>query len=171
MNKIFKIAKRIANSFEDLEEDSFEDLEEEPKYDDYIFGIIDGASELGITLTKENVEQALKDTGLSADEISLNQPVFPTGKPLEPGVYTFYKGGEIGEQLGFVSDDKKHAENWGLTTEITVECTGKFNDKWSYVHDWDGHPQLVPPGPECSKVNPGDFLILKNGVVHNSRTS
>jgi hypothetical protein len=152
---LHKIASRISDEL-DLEDEEW----------DPMAGIIDGAEELNIKLTETDVRKALQDTGLDAEDISLNQPVIPTGKPLPPGIYTFYKGGEItpGGFLGFVTDDPEYAKNWGEVHEVTVECTGETTSKWNYVHDWDGNPQLVMPGAVCSKFNEDSWLILKSAV-------
>lgn len=129
---------------------------------DPIISIIEGASELGLSLNRQDIIKALKDTGLEADDISLNQPIIPAGVSLSPGVYVFYKGGETNPKIpGFVTDDPEHAATYGLVHEVTVECTGNNRSAWSFVHDWDGHQQLVPPGPECSKVNDDSWLIIR----------
>lgn len=151
------MARRVA----DLDED-WEDDEDEEEYDPVAM-IIDGAAELNVALTPDEVYVALKDTGLDADEVSMNQPVLPNSAPsLAPGTYTFYKGGDVDpDQPGFVTDDPEHASNWGPVHEVVVKCTGASIRSWTYVHDWDGNPQLVRPGPECSKVTDDAWLILK----------
>lgn len=149
---LHKIAFRVADEL-DLEEEEW----------DPVAGIIDGAEELGIELTEADVKRALQDTGLDAEDVSLNQPVIPAGESLPPGVYTFYKGGEITPDapLGFVTDDPEYAKNWGEVHEVTVKCTGETISKWNFVHDWDGNLQLVMPGAICSKFNKDSYLILK----------
>jgi len=143
--------------------DEFEGLGDEEGEYDPVAMIVDGASELGVELTSEDVERALRESGLEADDVSGNQPVLPNPGPgLDPGTYTFYKGGEVDPgQPGFVTDDPDHAANWGPVHEVVVECTGASRGAWTYVHDWDGDPQLVMPGPECSKATDEAWLILR----------
>jgi hypothetical protein len=109
-----------------------------------ILHIIDGAEEVGIKLTENDVMLALTQTGLDADEVSLNQPVVD-GIAVDPGNYTVYKGGSD-EALGWVSDDHSLAAQYGNVSVRVFENTGQKIEEWSVVHDWDGYPQLVPPG-------------------------
>ena len=151
--------RRMAARIASLDEDEWDDEEEDW---DPVDGIVEGAAELGIELTADQVLEALEQTGLDAEDVSLNQPVLPPGKPLESGIHTFYKGGDIdSNQPGFVTDDAEHAAEYGDVHEIVVECDGSSRSGWTYVHDWDGMPQLVPPGPACSKVTDDGWLILK----------
>ena len=148
------------SGLDDGELDGLDDGEEE--YDP-VDMIIDGASELGVSLTSEEVAEGLEQAGLEAEDVSSNQPVLPNpGPSLPPGTYTFYKGGDVDPgQPGFVTDDPEHAANWGPVHEVVVRCTGASRSTWTYVHDWDGLPQLVMPGPECSKATDEAWLILR----------
>ena len=121
--------------------------------------IIEGAEEVGIKLTENDVMLALAQTGLNADEVSLNQPVVD-GIAVDPGNYTVYKGGSD-KVLGWVSDDQSLAAQHGDVSARTFENTGQKIKEWSVVHDWDGYPQLVPPGEVFRKVYEHGFMLLK----------
>jgi hypothetical protein len=153
MRTLCRMARRMAGLDEDPDDDEY----------DPVAMIVDGAFELGVTLTPEEVVAALKEVGLEADEVLTNQPVLPNpGPSLAPGTYVFYKGGDVDpDQPGFVTDDPGHASNWGFVHEVVVECTGASRSAWTFVHDWDGFLQLVMPGPECSKATDEAWLILK----------
>lgn len=51
---------------------------------DPIASIIEDAKDVGLNLSETDVMRALSETGLDADEVSLNHPVLKVGKPLPP---------------------------------------------------------------------------------------
>jgi hypothetical protein len=136
-----------------------EALDEENEEFDPVIGIIEGAAELGIKLTKNQVLQILRDVNLEADEVSSNQAVID-GYPVQPGQYQFYKGGGESE-YGWVSDNNDLAKQHGNVRVINITYNGETTDKWNVVHDWDGYPQLVPPGALLRKVYDGGYIWLR----------
>lgn len=125
---------------------------------DPIIGIIEGAAEVGVQLTREEVMEALDQLELEPDEVSCNQPVI-TGRDAETGVYDLYKGGGR-EVKGWVTTDPNFAATYGNVKKRRVNYKGQITQRWSAVGDWDGNIQLVPPGPRLRLVYDKAYLLV-----------
>ncbi|MCK9558340.1 MAG: hypothetical protein M0R50_09915 [Candidatus Cloacimonetes bacterium] len=147
----------IADSIDDFDE--YGDDEENS-----INCIIDGAEDIGISLTQKQVIEILEQVGLDAADISMNQPVYD-GESCKHGRYILYKGfrsesDEDRKVSGWVSDDPEFAIKFGNVKKRTINFNGEIINKWSVVHDWDGYPQLIPPGPRLRFCYNGAYLLL-----------
>jgi len=136
------------------------DVWEEPTEADHINNIIDYAEQLGLHFSEDEIREALRQVGLDAEDISNNQAI-TDGEPMPPGQYKMYKGLKDGDgdPKGWVTDDAELAKGHGRVVEIDINYNGETIE-WSTVSDWDGYPQLVPPGPRLRKVYEDGYLWL-----------